>query len=447
MNDKMSICLRALLIVAALASHDASAQNAPLVVINVTAPPYNANGNDEVSDQAAFEAAIAHCAITNGCTIYIPNATKSYVLTAPLDIQGGNAVSFVGESKNNTALHPSQFNEFKAILNYKGTAAARISNIEIRNLAILGETKGAFAREGIGIQLSWVTKSRIDNVLFQSIRTGVHCKESFSNTFSNNNTNSLRGDAYLLDVDCNNNTFLDSSFGSARNGIHVVGAINGLSIIGSNCEDVPVNGYCVYLDPPADSRIEGVNIQNTHFELVRGAALYAKGAAANSIVNLKFDNNFVAGSYRSWLVPREGAGSGEARYAVILKNVLGFEASNNVFFDWQLAAFCPDGTESNGSVERNTLIQPDGGGGMKLTDPEFRPSVRVTNNAKWVQKIPSIAPESVGRQETFRSTIPLGACNVGDIAWNVAPISGGFAGWICATAGALEIWKPFGAIQ
>lgn len=40
----------------------------------------------------------------------------------------------------------------------------------------------------------------------------------------------------------------------------------------------------------------------------------------------------------------------------------------------------------------------------------------------------------------------IGAFNVGDRVYNLAPTAGGFAGWICTTAGNPGTWKTFGAI-
>ena len=155
---------------------------------------------------------------------------------------------------------------------------------------------------------------------------------------------------------------------------------------------------------------------------------------------MAFDSNFVAGGYHDTF----GQGAGLATNAIILRNVLGFEANNSVFYDWQSDAFAPNGTESNGIVEHNMLIQPSGNSQMLLSSPTFRPSVRTTNNTSTIggAQIP------VGRQEIFRSRIPnVGTCNVGDIAWNTAPVHGGYAGWLCTVAGSPGTWSQFGLVN
>lgn len=50
--------------------------------------------------------------------------------------------------------------------------------------------------------------------------------------------------------------------------------------------------------------------------------------------------------------------------------------------------------------------------------------------------------------QTTGSAIPIsGTWSVGDVVWNTAPISGGYAGWICITAGTPGTWKTFGLIS
>jgi hypothetical protein len=410
-----------------------SAQRAALPVWNVTASPYSATGNGSTDDTPAFTAIISACPAA-GCRIYIPDGT--YKITSTLNIPAGAAVSFIGESKENTALVATGFAVGQPIISYNGTSSRTTQGIEMRNLTLSGSNNNPN-----GLALTWVSKSIVDNVQFSTLDGGVVCSSSFSNTFSNNNSFSLLGDTYNLSTDSNNNTILGGAFGSAQNGVHVAGSLNGLSIIGSDCEDMSTNGYCVYLTPPTGSSVQGVSVLNTHFEQVRGAALYANGADANSVVNLSFDSNFVAGGYHDAF----GQASGLATNAVILKNVTGFEANNNVFYDWQNDAFALNGTEGNGVVEHNMLLQPSGNSQMVLASPIFRPSVRTTNNTS---TLGTGTQAPVGRQELFRSTVPnVGSCNVGDIAWNTAPEISGYAGWICVTAGSPGDWEPFGLIQ
>lgn len=407
------------------------AQRANLPVWNVKSAPYNATGNGTTDDTPAFTAVIAACP-SAGCRIYIPDG--NYKITSTLLIPAGKSISFIGESKQNTSLVASGLSSGLSIINYNGSSSVTFQAIEVRNLALFGTTSIN------GLALTWVSKSTIDNVLFSGLNNGVVCLSSFSNIFSNDNSYSLLGDTYNLATDCNNDTILGGAFGSAQNGVHVVGGLNGLSIIGSDCENVSTNGYCVYLTPPTGTLVEGVSVLNTHFETIRGAALYADGADANSVVNLAFDSNFVAGGYHDAF----GQGAGLATNAVILKNVTGFQSNNNVFYDWQSNAFALNGTESNGTVEHNMLIQPTGNSQMVLANPIFRPSVRTTNNASTIGGTQS----PVGRQEIFRNTIPnVGSCNVGDIAWNTAPAHNGYAGWLCTAAGSPGTWSQFGLIN
>jgi hypothetical protein len=50
------------------------------------------------------------------------------------------------------------------------------------------------------------------------------------------------------------------------------------------------------------------------------------------------------------------------------------------------------------------------------------------------------------REQTGTAAPTSGTWAVGDVVWNSAPNAGGFAGWICTTAGTPGTWKTFGAI-
>jgi hypothetical protein len=410
----------------------ASEVKTPLMVLNIGSPAYSTDG---ANDQPAFQKAIDDCP-ASGCAIHIPNG--EYNFASGLTITHGKNISFVGESRGNTWLKKAFADG--TLMNFAGTEPSRIAGIEIRNLTIEGDGTG------VGISLSWVLKSRIENVDLQSLWDGVTCQSSFTNTFANNNTYLLSDDAYQLGNECNNNLFLNTAFGSARFGIHVLGSVNGLAIVASNCESIPANGYCVYLEPPVGKRVDGVTIQATHFEQVAGGALYAWGQSPNSILNLKFDNNVVLGQFHD----ADNNATSDSAYAVILRNVSGFDVSNNFISNWKDAAVFVDGTESYGAIERNTLLQRNGSASLPLSSAPFTPTVRVSNNVGWsegVHPTPANSPTTpvgIGRQEIFRSPSPTGACQAGDIAWNNAPVAGGNVGWVCVASGS---WRAFGPIQ
>ena len=55
---------------------------------------------------------------------------------------------------------------------------------------------------------------------------------------------------------------------------------------------------------------------------------------------------------------------------------------------------------------------------------------------------------SNARQQTYDDTIPTtGSWGRGAIVWNINASSGGFAGWICVTAGTPGTWETFGVIS
>jgi hypothetical protein len=61
------------------------------------------------------------------------------------------------------------------------------------------------------------------------------------------------------------------------------------------------------------------------------------------------------------------------------------------------------------------------------------------------------SPASGGVTITYNDRIPpsasYGTYAKGSIVWNINPSPGGFAGWICTTAGNPGTWKTFGAIS
>jgi hypothetical protein len=58
----------------------------------------------------------------------------------------------------------------------------------------------------------------------------------------------------------------------------------------------------------------------------------------------------------------------------------------------------------------------------------------------------SANPDSARRHQTRTAAPTTGAWARGDVVWNRSPSAGGFAGWICVTAGTPGTWKSFGAI-
>ncbi len=441
--------------IAFAAAGSSVAQNTPLTGWNVKA--FNAKGDNLTDDTWAFRQAIAACAASadQHCTIHVPAGNYLFSpnpkdpqgapLTDPvrgLQVPAGKSISFVGDHERTSALIPAGFSAGQTLLTY-GAPSQCIADpsgeiqtpmIEIRNLLFLGT--GA----GNGLALNCVTKSVVDRVLFQSLTNAISCVRSTSNTFSNLNTFALAGASLTLGTDCNNTLVLGGAFGSASHGILVEGALNGLSIVGSNCESVL--GNCITITPdvtphPAEfvPRVDGVSVLNTHFENVVGAALYVSAPSADSVRNLKFDNNVVAGGA---VEHANSSTPNRSSYALILRSTSGFEVTNNVFSDWELSAIWHDSAVSRGAVERNTLTPP--GTTMTLVSPALPASVRVTNNARLFG-----APEPIGRQESFVSAAPVGNCGRGDISWNTLPVSGAPVGWVCA--GSPASWKSFGAVQ
>ena len=58
-----------------------------------------------------------------------------------------------------------------------------------------------------------------------------------------------------------------------------------------------------------------------------------------------------------------------------------------------------------------------------------------------------IGANSVLKREEYGTAAPTsGKYNVGDVVWDTAAAAGGFAGFICVTAGSPGTWKTFAAI-
>lgn len=62
-------------------------------------------------------------------------------------------------------------------------------------------------------------------------------------------------------------------------------------------------------------------------------------------------------------------------------------------------------------------------------------------------KLGNIATITSNMQIYHTSAPPSGTWRQGDIVWNIAPISGGFAGFICVASGTPGTWKTFGLIS
>jgi len=59
-----------------------------------------------------------------------------------------------------------------------------------------------------------------------------------------------------------------------------------------------------------------------------------------------------------------------------------------------------------------------------------------------------ISSRNSGLREFNDDSAPAsGSYDVGDVVWNVAPVAGGYRGWICVSTGSPGTWKGFGLIQ
>lgn len=96
----------------------------------------------------------------------------------------------------------------------------------------------------------------------------------------------------------------------------------------------------------------------------------------------------------------------------------------------------------NGSLN---FIGPQGGGN----------TFNVTNNGDyneyqvlWANNITNNGQFTKINYQVFAAVIPAaGTWSRGQVVWNSAATSGGFAGWICTVAGSPGTWKTFGAIS
>lgn len=89
-------------------------------------------------------------------------------------------------------------------------------------------------------------------------------------------------------------------------------------------------------------------------------------------------------------------------------------------------------------------------GRMLVNDVE---QVQSTQTQRRVRMFGNTVPSGAGRVQSVGYAYSpaafvsgFGAAARGDIVYNTAPVSGGYLGWVCTTAGNPGVWKPFGLI-
>lgn len=111
--------------------------------------------------------------------------------------------------------------------------------------------------------------------------------------------------------------------------------------------------------------------------------------------------------------------------------------------------------KNNSGVRPTMWLQNAGGKALRLqnTSSSTDPALEIVN----ANGSPGVTIPATGNWTVFNGSIHVlwnqtaapstGTWNRGDIAWNVEPTAGGYAGWICVTSGTPGTWKTFGAIS
>jgi hypothetical protein len=369
---------------------------------------FGATGDGVTNDTAAFTAAIA--ALTRGQTLYIPKGT--YVVTSTLTIN--KSINIVGESKFDSIIYATGFVTDQTILDFTGTTGARIQDLRMENVSFWSNNN--LAR---GLSLSWVNKSSFSNLYFYNLYRGVFGDNAWSNNWKNVSAFNITTELFKNDVECNNLHFDKVEFRGST-GISIIGNTAAIKFTACDFEGITsTTGYGCDLAPVTGKTISGVVFDGCYFENIRGTAIGCNGVDANSVKGLVVKGCYFFGG-RTLIF----GVAGTAPQALILKNVSGFQISENMFMDWQNYVIFRDGTELNGSVSNNVI--------------EITPAL--TNSSNLMSASVAIKNNTFGRKEQFLTSVPTsGTYTVGDFVWNITPAldanSMFILGWSRATTG------------
>jgi hypothetical protein len=369
---------------------------------------FGATGDGVTDDTAAFTAAIA--ALTRGQTLYIPKGT--YVVTSTLTIN--KSINIVGESKFDSIIYASGFATDETILDFTGTTSARIQDLRMENVSFWSDNN--LAR---GLSLSWVNKSSFSNLYFYNLYRGVFGDNAWSNNWKNVSAFNITTELFKNDVECNNLHFDKVEFRGST-GISIIGNTAAIKFTACDFEGITsTSGYGCNLAPVTGKTISGVVFDGCYFENIRGAAIGCNGVDANSIRGLVVKGCYFFGG-RTLIFGTAGT----AVNAIELKNISGFQISENMFIDWQDNVIFRNSTEFNGSVENNVI--------------ELTPAL--TNSSNLMSASVAIKNNTFGRKEQYLTSVPTsGTYSTGDFVWNITPsldVNSMFVlGWSRATTG------------
>lgn len=399
----MRIALATLL---ALGLHLVSA-SASAKSIDVTAPPYNANGGDALADDAALQAAINDHPWE---TIYIPRG--KYYVTQPLVLNPAVGIRIVGDgfdpngnegtvirntgtgdviriasatSAGDHVIYLADLTLFGTATSANGISISNVNGVVLERLWVAWN-----GGDGISLYRAWGT--RISNcVVTHNRRHGISLNREGNNILISGNkinANALGGGGYA-------NVWLSAPAGYENLGVTITA--NDISYAG---------------DAPAVSGVNavGLAIQNTHGVVVSGN--YMEYAGSNLVY--------------------------------VGANVTGIVVSGNYFQDGQVLL----DTATMGAITANRF---------RYQDPRYTTQLRIQASGKVslsmsgnsyspgaTESVASLAKEATDHYATTPPT--SGTWSRGDIVWNSAPAARSPAGWICVAAGSPGIWKTLAII-
>lgn len=381
---------------------------------------YGAVGDDSTDCTTALASAYAQWD-AGGAPVYLSRGT--YRVTA--GHTRTTRIKIHGDGKFQSVIRAIGFASDASIINLNGSSGSLIDCWSISGIGFMSDG-GLAAR---GVTATYAPNGKLSDVYFYDMYRGYVGTQSYLVRFEDVSAYNVQQETYLLGDECNNCTWSGGMIRSvSADGLKATGNMAGLTFVGVNVEGVMSAGKAgLNFAPATGKKIIGVEITGGgYIEKVKGGGIQCDGVDANSVQGLIVKGIQFFGGHSAFFA----SVAGHAEYALILKNVSGFDVSENAFTDWETAAIFRDGTELNGRVHNNTTY---GTAVPALTNSsnQFSASVDARNNF-------------AGRKVESSAAMPTsGSYTQGDYVENRTPSKDGnsmiLKGWIRLTTGAAHV--------
>ena len=259
----------------------------PVTSTYVSVKDYGAIGNGVADDTVAIQAAITAVEAAGGGTVFFPQESSFYKISAPLLVRGDINIELLGSG--NPMIKCFGVGPTSNGFTVGDPGSLRSAYVTFRNLKIWGNSQ----TNGHGIRIQMCNNVRVENCsIYNHGQTGLFGSDTYSMRIENSEfvSNGTSG-IYLITAGANSTIITRNKIighsASGQSGVLIDGAHFGC-IIDSN--DFEFNWHGIKAN-----QIHGLSVVNNYFETCTHGAVYIQ--SGSTVRGLSVCNNAILDSY------------------------------------------------------------------------------------------------------------------------------------------------------